>query len=520
MNFRRTAWFDVLLALVFGAATTAAFAPYGITWLAVLGPAALLALVARRAGDSPRRALGLAWWWGFGHFATGIYWIYVSTAVYGGAPSWLGVLLCLTLFSYMALYPALAVWVAARAGWFGTAWLVPSFAGLWVAAELLRGWVYSGFPWLSLGYAAIGTPLAKLLPLGGVHLVSLATAAAAAAAATLFDRRVKAPLRYGAAAGVGLAIAVGVLPSPVFVKPLGPVVPLAVVQGNIGMDEKWLPGMEPKILARYAGLTAGIPRDKARLVVWPEVVPNQPWQDVTDFFDPLSVRLAAQDQTLVTGTIYAGPKAGQYLNSLMLIGHETGRYDKSHLVPFGEYFPIPDWLRPIMDVLGTPYGDFSRREALPQPFVVGGLVIAPDICFEDVFGDELRRTSQGAGVLLNATNDAWFRHTSQLTQHLDIARTRAAELGRPMVRATNTGLSALIGPDGRVERFTPLDVPAVLLLHVQGYTGATPYSRYGDIPLRWLAGLMGLIALVCAWRQRGKARGPGLRPGSQEPSPL
>jgi apolipoprotein N-acyltransferase len=489
------------LAPLLGAAATLGYAPYGQWYLSVLSLALLFALAAR---TTSRRAAGLGWLYGFANFLTGIYWVYISTHVYGGAPAWLSVLLALVLAAYLALYPALALGLAARLGALHAPAGWAAVPALWTLLELIRGWFYSGFPWLSLGEIAVDTPLSRLAPLLGVHGLSAVIVLAAFA---LYRLGVEPDTRRRALAAAVLAAPVLtlLLPRPSsWTEPDGPAIEAALVQSNIAQDEKWLPHMRFEALARHWRLTQQA--WPAKLVIWPEVALTQPLHQVRDdYLARLGAQAAGRDATLLLGILVRGDeKDGEgYYNSVISIGAGEGRYDKRHLVPFGEYFPVPDFMRPWMDVLELPYSDFlfgAEDQGLLQ---LNGHAVEVSICFEDVFGNEIRARARDAAYLVNVTNDAWFARSSAPHQHLAFSRLRAMENGRWMLRAANTGISALIDPDGRIVQRTPQFEEAVLRGTVEPRRGLTPYQRWGDAPL-WIVSAL-LVVGIGAWRRAREA---------------
>jgi len=492
------------LAPLLGVLATLGYEPYGQWYLSLLALALLLMLAGRA---TPLRAAGLAWGYGFANFATGIYWVYISTHVYGGAPAWLAGLLVLALASYLALYPALAVGLAARfgllrspGGWLG----VPA---LWTLLELVRGWFYSGFPWLSLGELAVDTPLSRLAPLLGVHGLSAVLVAATYALYRLGVAQT--PRTRGLAAAVLVAPALaGLLPKPSsWTEPDGPPQAVALVQSDIRQDEKWRPDMRYEALVRHWRLTQQA--WPASLVIWPEVALTQPYHQLKDsYLADLGTQAAQRDATLLLGIlVFDGDR---HYNSVVTVGAVTGRYDKRHLVPFGEYFPIPAFLRPVMDVLETPYSDFDFGAEDQGLLRLNGHGIETSICFEDVFGSEIAQRAREAAYLVNVTNDAWFGRSSAPHQHLAFSRLRAMETGRWMLRSANTGISALIDPDGAIVQRTRQFEQAVLRGEVEPRRGQTPYQRWGNTPL-WIASAVLALAAVLWQRRRAALRA--------EPSP-
>lgn len=486
--------FDWLIASLLGGIATLGFAPCAFWPAPVMALAGLFGLCADRGW---KRALLLGWLFGFAHFGTGVYWVFISTHIYGGAPLFLGLALAVVLFAYMAVYPALVCAIAARGAFWGSATGWVGLPAAWLLAELLRGWVYSGFPWLSLGHIALDTPAERFAPLIGTHGLSAIYALSAYAIfRTVVARGLERPLSVVLAL---LPLAGLLLPMPAsWTADAGAPMRVAIVQGNVPQDQKWDRGRGEEILARYRSMT--LAAADAHLIVWPEVVPNAPLDQLGRYFDELDGEVKARGGTLLAGVLIRGDGQTIY-NSIIAVGSARGRYDKRHLVPFGEYFPIPDWLRPIMDVLGTPYSDFSSGGTQREPIVVQGQRLGISICFEDVFGAEFARESREAKVLVNATNDAWFAGSSAPHQHLALARFRALENGRWIVRATNTGISAFIAPDGRVRARSTQDATELMRGEVVPRSGLTPYARAGDVPLWWLAALA-LIACLMAQRNR------------------
>ena len=471
---------DWLIALLLGAIATLGFAPFSFWPAPVLALAMLFVLCADRGW---KKAALLGWLFGLTHFASGIYWVFISTHVYGGAPAWLGVLLVVVLCVYLAIYPALVCGIAARLVFWRSAggWLlVPA---LWLSSELLRGWVYTGFPWLSLGYVALDMPAERIAPLIGTHGLSFLFAASAYGVSRSFSA---SGWQRPFALGIALLPLIGVLaPVPEYwTQDSAPPLRVAIVQGNVPQDQKWDLSATEEILQRYRAMT--LAAADAELVVWPEAVPNVLLEQLDEYFSELDAQLRQKDATLLAGVLIRG-ESDAVFNSMITLGGVPGRYDKRHLVPFGEYFPIPAWLRPIMDVLDLPYGDISSGAEARAAVQVRGQTLGISICFEDVFGDEFMRASRDAGILVNATNDAWFAHSSAPYQHLQIARMRALENGRWLVRATNTGISALIAPSGRLSGRSSMYETEILRGEVVPRQGLTPYARWGDVPL-WVIG--------------------------------
>ncbi len=485
-------------AVLLGGVTTCGFAPYDWPALTLLGLAGLFELW--RAATPGRAALyGLCF--GAAHFASGVYWVFISTHRYGGAPAWLSIWLVILLSTYMSLYPALLGWLTTRWRAPGAArWALLQVPAAWVLAELVRGWLGTGFPWLSLGYAWVDTPLAKIAPLTGVYGLSGLVVLAAGGLWLLW--RGARTSRIQAITVLALAaLAVLLLPPPArWTTVAGEPLAVGIVQGNIPQQMKWDRREREAIKQHYLKLTATLP-PRARLIIWPEVAIPAVYSDERPFLDGLAQWAQARGQTLLVGVLWrSGPTL---YNTMLALGAgqgEAGRfYLKRHLVPFGEFFPVPGFLRAIMQGLQLDYGDFTHGPAEQPPIIVAGQTLGLSICFEDAFGREIRKSLPAAGVLVTVTNDGWFDEAATPWQHLQIARLRALETGRELVRVSNRGVSGVIGPDGALHDTLGFFETGARLVQVQPRTGSTPYVRFGELPLGLLS--LGLL-LVGGLRRR------------------
>ena len=488
---------DSLLPALLGAGATLGFAPWGWYGLTLIAPVGLLWLW---RGVSDRRAAWRGFVFGLAHFALGIYWVFISIHHYGGGPAWLAVLLVVSLATYMGLYPALIGYVLKR-----------RFDGqpalqallvlplLWLLAELFRDWFGTGIPWLSLGYAFLDTPLSRLAPVVGVYGLGAVTVLLSGALWLVLvgprHERVFALL-----AGLAVLLCLPLLPaSGEWTQDQGAPIEVSLVQGNIPQELKWRPGRREMTQAHYRALTE--PEWGRRLIIWPEVAIPALRHQVQDYLNELDATAKASGSTLLTGVlVHDAPDAPLY-NALLSLGIEQGAYYKRHLVPFGEFFPAPKWLLDIGSLLGLQYSDFSSGPDEQAPLSVDGTTLGVSICFEDVFGRDIRHALPDAGLLVNVTNDAWFEDSSAPHQHLQIARMRALEMGRTLLRVANTGVSAVIGPDGQLTQTSPQFEVAVLRAQVTPRAGLTPYARFGNAPL-WVLSLAGLLALLFLMRRR------------------
>jgi apolipoprotein N-acyltransferase len=490
--------FADLAAVAAGLALPFAFAPWGWWPLALLTPAALF-LSWRHA--APGRAAGRGFLFGFAAFLTGTWWTFISVHEFGQAPVALAAFLTVALAAVMGLYYALLGWLAAR-------WLPPGGAlrwlvGLpaaWTAIEWLRGWFLSGFPWLSLGYSQTDSLLGAFAPLAGVYGIGwICALGAGALAAVLVDRLAVRALAVATLFAVFAAA--GLAGDRSWTEPAGEPLRAVMVQGAVGQDEKWLAAALEPTRQLYLELTR--PHWGADLVIWPEAAIPSLLHQERDFLSALDAEARAAGSELLLGILERDPESGQFYNILVSLGGEVEIYRKRQLVPFGEYFPVPDFVRRWLRLMNLPYSDFTPGRADPPPMALAGTLVAPTICYEDAFGAQQRVFFPAAELLINVSNDAWFGDTRAPHQHLQIARLRSMETGRWMLRATNNGITAVIDPGGRVTQRSRQFVPAVVEAEVTPMRGMTPWLRMGDGPL---AGLAIALAALAALRRNTAGR--------------
>jgi apolipoprotein N-acyltransferase len=480
-------------AVAAGASLSFAFAPFGLWPLAMLAPALLFALW---QGASPRRAAWLGFLFGAGTFGAGTWWLYISIHGFGEAPVWLALLLIVALVAIMAAWQALVGYLAARLLPAGGAlrWLV-GLPALWLVVEWWRGWFLSGFPWLSLGYSLTDAPLAALAPVGGVYLLTAVLALAAGALlALLHGTRV---VRIAALAVLIVPWVAALAVAKVsWTQPDGEPVTVAVAQGAVPQDLKWQ--IENRLPTRelYRSLNERVLG--TRLIVWPEAALPELANEAQDYLRQLYGSAHARGSDVLMGVVRAD--GDDYYNSILALGDVVAFYDKRHLVPFAEYFPVPGFVRSWLRLLSLPYSDFNRGRAGQAPLAVGGLLVAATICYEDAFGGEQLAALRSANVLVNVTNDAWFGRSPARFQHFQIARLRALESGRYLVRAANDGVSAVVGPRGQVLAEAAEYRPTVLQGTVQPLRGLTPYARAGNGPVVVL-GLVGVLMAALGGRR-------------------
>jgi apolipoprotein N-acyltransferase len=497
-----------LAALLLGIVTVFGFAPFGLSALPVLTLAGLFALWRRAA--TPRFAAALGFVFGVGFFGAGVSWVYVAISTFGQMPAVLAALGTAGFCAYLALFPALAGWVTARLAPPASSLRLALAAPAWVIAEWLRSWLLSGFGWLSIGYAQPSAALAGYAPVGGVLLVSFGMAAAAALvvhAALAFEERRASGVAIAAATSVAIG-AIGLeLATIEWSRPAGDPVAVSLVQGNVAEEFKFDPAYRDKTLAIYADLAA---QAMGRLIVLPEsALPMFADEVSPDYVARLRETALKNGGDLLVGLFFFEPRTNphdedRYFNSVVSIGSATTQvYRKHHLVPFGETIPVKPvfgWL--IRSVLAIPLADQTPGPAYQEPFAVAGERLAVNICYEDAFGSELNRRLPEATLLVNVTNDAWYGRSLAAEQHEQIAAMRALETARPMLRATNTGITSIIDHRGVEVARLPWFTRGVLEGTIAGRTGTTPYVRFGDA----LAIGVALLIAAIAWAASRWAR--------------
>jgi apolipoprotein N-acyltransferase len=491
-------WRLRVVAALAGALLVGAFAPFDHWWLALLCPALQL-LLWRQARDR-REAAWLGFFFGTGLYAAGTWWLFISIRVYGQAPVWVALLVMSALVLIMALYQAalgyaVVRWLAPRSA-VGALLLVPC---AWVLVEWWRGWFLSGFPWLSLGYSQTDTWIAGLAPVGGVHLLSLALLMGAGALVIVFADRT-AMRAVALVAGV-LPWTIGLALQPLsWTHPAGGARSVAILQGAVPQDMKWLVSNQQRILDEYARLhRAALGAD---LIVWPESALPDLANLYAQYLGDAWSAAQAQHSTVLIGVMRQADNTRAadevYFNSVVALGAgDPVFYDKRHLVPFGEYFPVPQLVRNWLRLMSLPYSDFTPGATRQAPIRIDDYSVAPNICYEDAYPELLNDAARAANVLVTVTNDAWFGRSSARYQHLQIARMRALESRRYLLRAANDGVSAVVDPYGKVQARAPEYEPAVLRSRFTPLAGSTPYLQYGN----WLV----IGACACVLLARGAA---------------
>jgi apolipoprotein N-acyltransferase len=479
-----------VIAFFAGAASVAAFAPLGVWPLALV---TLAFLIHQWRDATPRRAFVAGFWFGLGLFGIGVSWIYVSLSQFGGMPAPIAGFATLCFCAFIALFPAAAGWLQARFPAPPAVRATLVIPAAWVLLEWLRMWILTGFPWLSMGYASVGWPLQGFAPLLGVFGLSFITVSLAGMLCIFARTRG----RYWLAAILAIVAVGQALRFVEWSAPEGPPVSAALLQGNIEQSLKFDPARYARTLETYARLAE---ETRAKLIVFPETA-------VPRLFDRVEIayldRLAAIGQRNQGDLLVGFPtRRGreEYFNSAVVLGSAPLQvYHKAHLVAFGEF--MPPGFGFVLRWLNIPMSDFSRGSGEQPVLEAAGQRIAPNICYEDVFGDEIARRLPQATLLVNMSNVAWFGDSLAPGQHLQMARLRAVETGRMHLTSTNTGITAAIDRDGTVLARLPSFSEGRLEVTAQGYSGVTPYVLWTDWPVVVLCvGVLAALTLVARAR--------------------
>jgi len=480
-----------LLSICAGATLVGAFAPLEWWLLSFLSPAVLIILW---LSALPRQAFVLGYVFGLGFFGVGVSWVYNSIHEFGHAPPLFAAALTLLFVLFLSLFPAIVGWIQAQCRQVSLR-LLAVIPSAWVLLEWLRGWVFNGFPWLQLGYSQLDTPLAVIGPVLGVLGISWFVM-------LLIGWVVWVVLALGKARWLALASIISVFGATFVLKQIewtqakNKPISVALIQGNIAQENKWQDKWLLPTIKRYTDLTMkNLDRD---LVVWPEVaLPGYYHQFKSSILDPLQRQLQNSETDLLSGILFRDGNRNH--NSLVKLGKDTEVYHKRHLVPFGEYIPFRHWLSWLNQWVMLPASNIESGSQ-PKLLHVAGETVAGSICYEDAYGNEMAQMLPAAGLLVNVSNDAWFGDSLAPYQHLQIARMRALELGRPMLRVTNTGVSAIVNYKGGLEAVSPQFTLHVLKAKIWPRVGGTPFVRWGNIPVLILC--LALILMVYLPRSR------------------
>ncbi len=515
--FRKHPLLFSLLLFVAGLANTLAFAPYQLHFLPLL-TLALLALALSHASTA-RQAAFFGFAYGLGWFGLGVSWVHVSIATFGGMPLIASLGIMALLVAYLSLFPALASYAVFRLSNNNKLLFPLLFACCWVLSENLRSWLFSGFPWLSLGYSQTEGWMAPWAPLVGETGISFLMVFAAAAVVPL-SAGAAGSAEPGATANKQRFIPLALAATLLLISPLLAVlkgwqltdekVSVALVQGNIKQELRWIPEQELPTMKKYMQLSK--PHLKQQIIVWPEAAIPQLEPLAQAYLLNLDIQAAEQQSSVITG-ILDYKNNGDAYNGMIVLGKSgtaasggdylyegKNRYQKHHLLPIGEFVPLERWLRDVAPFFDLPNSSFARGDWLQPNLNANGYQLLAALCFEIAFPRQIQANfTNNTDFLLTVSNDAWFGASIGPLQHMQIAQMRALEFGRPLLRATNNGVTGIVQPDGKLQAVLPQFAEGVLTAEVQLAQGRTLYSRTGDTLLLWFVSFVLIFNLL--WRR-------------------
>ncbi|OUS11552.1 apolipoprotein N-acyltransferase [Gammaproteobacteria bacterium 53_120_T64] len=469
---------SLLLALFSGALLPLALAPFTL-WPTAIFSTCTLCFLCR--GQGIRGVFALSLIFGLGLYGVGASWVYVSIHDYGHAPPALAGLLTGLFALGMALVFALPLALFGLFRHAPPATLLFAFPALWVLGEWFRGWFLTGFPWLNIGYGFIDTWLAGWAPLFGVLALSGIAAFGGALLSLIGERK-----QHKSLIDYSLLILLMIFAGGAYLKikpwtyPTGKRLDVALVQPDLPLLEKWNDAELKQILVNFQQTNETLLDHD--LIIWPESALPTLQGNISGFLADIDSQLKEHRVGLLTG-IPSNTASGNYYNSVIALGRASGAYQKRRLVPFGEYVPLEHWLRGAIAFFDLPMSAFSAGAPQQRPIHLGTVRIATAICYEIAYPDLLARDARDANILLTVSNDTWFGDSIGPHQHLQIARMRALENAKPLLRATNDGITAIISPRGKVLEKLPRFQAGILKTEVAPYSGSSPFSRYGSLPI-------------------------------------
>lgn len=494
------------IALISGSLGVLAFSPYDYRVCAYISLLGLL-----YAAKTPKKstALRAVFLWGMSFFGIGVSWLHVSIHQFGGSPLWLSYILVLLLAAYLSLYPVLFAYLIQR---FQVRTVV-MFPVLWTFTEFLRGWLFTGFPWLQFGYTQIDTPFAGIAPIFGVTGLTFFVMWGSAVIFTVISALSASPRKINVAVAnsILLVVVAGLAAFSSranYVKAVeDKAMTITLAQGNIEQNLKWDPAYLETTLKIYGRLISEH-LGKSDLIILPESALPALENRIQPFFDELNQAVKDSKTDVMVGSVYQDENSGKLFNSIVLVNGQyqpesAQRYNKHHLVPFGEYVPLESILRPLGSVFNLPMSAFRQGESIQPSLLSKNRHFSAAICYEIILGGQLQANlKKGTDFLLTVSNDAWFGDSHGPWQHLQMARMRALELGKPLIRATNTGVTAFIDAQGKIISRAAQFEETSLTERIVPTEGKTPYAALGDKPLYTLALLLLLVRISGKWIKR------------------
>jgi apolipoprotein N-acyltransferase len=487
-------------AIIAGALIPFAFAPYNFYFLSLISLSVLFYLWSE--SDSKRETFILGYFFGFAMFGIGVSWLHISINLFGGMNIVGAYFFTFLLIAFISLYPALCGYFAAR---FFKDFYIIALPALWLVTEWCRGWVLTGFPWLNIGSSQTDSLLANFAPVIGDYGISYIACLIAISITIIINGNIKRRI-------IGGVVIILILTSSNFLNDItwteenGEALNVTLVQGAIPQKIKWNPQYRKKTYEIYSSLSGA--HWTSDLVIWPETAIPSYYHNANDFLNPLTEKLQNHDTLFMSGIVNKDQSANKYFNSILLIDNEHRFYNKHHLVPFGEYLPLKFLLDRMLRFLRIPMSDFSSGDSKHKLLKTDKAIFGMSICYEDAYGNEIRQALPQANILVNVSNDAWFGDSMAPHQHLQIARMRAIENGRYMLRSTNTGISAVIDNKGKVIARSPQFEPHALNATAKLFIGETPYSKYGNYPVLGLSFLILLLSFILQRTNNNKIKTP------------
>jgi len=477
-----------LLALLSGGLITFSFSPFDLYFLSIFSLIIIFYLWSKT--ETARESFLLGYLFGFAMFGIGVNWLHISIDLFGGVNLFFALFFTYTFIAFISLYPALTGYIAVK--YFKSNFFIFTPI-LWVLFEWTRGWILTGFPWLNIGTSQTNSILVNFAPIIGDYGVSFITCIFAAATIKVFSYHKKEKF-LSALLLIIIPLTSLFLNKVDWTEHTGETLNVALVQGSIPQEIKWRPEQEEISFNIYTELSKSF--WLSDLIIWPETAIASKYHRTNNFIRKINKKRQGSSAFFMTGIVKENTNSGTYFNSILLIDNKHRFYNKHHLVPFGEYLPLRKILYHPLRIFNIPISNFSSGKYDEKNLQTSKGNFGMSICYEDAYGNEVRRSMPGANILINVSNDAWFGNSIAPHQHLQIARMRAIENGRYFLRATNNGISAIIDNRGKIISRSPQFEKHVLNSNVALFTGATPYSEHGNMPLLIFFALFILIYII------------------------
>lgn len=500
---------SLLIALLSGALLPLSLAPFDYWPLAIVSCAGLYALlqISSLQKASPRSFFLNTFFYGLGLFGIGVSWVFVSIYTYGQTPLLLALLMTGLFVSSLAFVFALPWWLAARYIGNKQRYLPLLFTAVWLLVEWLRTWLFTGFPWLFSGYSQLETPLSGWAPIIGVlgigAIIAYTSTLAIHSYRALREKdfsHINSPIKYSLPLVIFFWGAGAFLQNIQWTQPDDKPLSVSLVQGNVGLFEKWDYRNHPAIVERYFSLTEPL-WETSDIILWPENAIPLIRHEAQWILEQLDSQAKSTKTNFQLGILTYDIERQRYYNTMLSLGEGSGHYYKRRLVPFGEYMPLENWLRGLINFFDLPLSIIIPGESKQPLLTSHTLKVASLICYEIAYPDLTARTARDSNYLLTVSNDAWFNDSIAPQQHLQLAQMRALENGRYLIRGTNNGVSAIINPDGSIQSQGPQFTTTVIQGKIQSMTGATPFMSWGS----WPVVLLAMIGLMYCYRQRKPA---------------